>query len=97
MVNDAASGITGEDKSMLDERNPTRTVRTIVADDHGALAVGTHVTAVNAFSNLLNVFAPPVTVEIAAPGESTRQGFVRVGSSLRGALGAARGQFAKRI
>lgn len=96
MVNDAVSGITGEDELMLDERAPSRTLKTIIVDDHGALEIGTHVTVVNAFSNLLNVFAPPVTVEIAAPGDSTRLGFVRVGSSLRGALGAARGQFSKR-
>ena len=72
-----------------------RVVQTIVVGNHGSLGIGTQVTTLSAFSDLWNVFSPPVAVEIAGPHESTRNGFVRVGFSLRGAMGTVRGRIAR--
>ncbi len=67
-----------------------RNVQAIVSDESGNLAIGTKVTALSSFSNLMNVFSPPVSIGIMNVGEPTRVGFLKVGTSLRKAMGNVR-------
>lgn len=80
----------GED--MPSKRRRPRVLRTLVEGEGGALKSGTYVTSGAGFSGLLDLFAAPVSVEVAAQGETTRLGFKAVGRSLRGAMSGVRGR-----
>ena len=70
-----------------------RVVRTMIANHDGGVRIGAKVTAASGFSNLMNLFSPPVLVKGTGPGEITQIGFQKVGRSLASVMKSASERF----